>query len=109
RKATKKNMGLAQAAVADPTDELPSEVLVWKSMKHKDISRSIRFFLWMIIHGGYKIGRHWEKIEGHEFKAACVKCGTTGSMEQILTKCETPGQEEIWELASELWELKTGV
>ncbi|KAJ7698385.1 hypothetical protein B0H17DRAFT_1129910 [Mycena rosella] len=42
RKATKKNMQLAQVAVADPTDELPSEGLLWKSTKHKDVSRSIR-------------------------------------------------------------------
>ncbi|KAJ7708916.1 hypothetical protein B0H17DRAFT_885243, partial [Mycena rosella] len=79
---------------------------VWKSTKHKDISRSMRFFLWMMIHGRYKIGRHWEKIKGHEFKATCTKCGMTESMEYILTKYDGPEQEEIWELVSELWELK---
>ncbi|KAJ7631509.1 hypothetical protein B0H17DRAFT_962323 [Mycena rosella] len=103
-----KNMQLAQAAVADPMDELPSQGLLWKSTKHKDVSRSIKFFLWMMIHDGYKIGRHWEKIEGHEHKATCNKCGTTETMEHILTKCDAPGQREVWKLASELWELKTG-
>jgi hypothetical protein len=29
-------------------------------------------------------------------------------MEHILTKCEAPGQEIVWDLASELWRLKTG-
>jgi ribonuclease HI len=29
-------------------------------------------------------------------------------MEHILTKCDIAGQIEIWELASELWVLKTG-
>ncbi|KAF8176886.1 hypothetical protein K438DRAFT_1607107 [Mycena galopus ATCC 62051] len=29
-------------------------------------------------------------------------------MDHILTKCEATGQREIWELASELWRLKTG-
>ncbi|KAJ7691631.1 hypothetical protein B0H17DRAFT_934963, partial [Mycena rosella] len=72
------------------------------------VSRSIRFFLWMMIHEGYKIGRHWEKIEGHEYKAKCSKCGTVESMQHILTQCDAPGQEAIWELASELWKLKTG-
>ncbi|KAJ7683356.1 hypothetical protein B0H17DRAFT_941990, partial [Mycena rosella] len=36
-------------------------------------------------------------------------CGTTESMQHILTQCDAPGQEAIWELASELWKLKTGV
>jgi hypothetical protein len=62
----------------------------------------------MLIHDGYKVGKHWEKIVGHEEKGKCDKCGLTESMERILTKCEVPGQDEIWELASELWELKTG-
>ncbi|KAJ7037581.1 hypothetical protein C8F04DRAFT_952415, partial [Mycena alexandri] len=108
RKATKRNMELTKQAAADEKGGLPETSRVWKSTKHKDVSRSARFFLWMLIHDGYKVGRHWAKIEGHEHKATCVRCGITESMEHILTKCDVPGQEEVWELASEMWKLKTG-
>jgi ribonuclease HI len=102
-------MTYAQQAVADPSDEIPTAGKIWKSTRHKDLSRSARFFFWMSLHGGYKVGGHREKIPGHEEKATCRKCGIAESMEHILTKCDSPGQKEIWELASELWGLKTGV
>ncbi|KAJ7651550.1 hypothetical protein DFH06DRAFT_1420002, partial [Mycena polygramma] len=109
RVATKRNMEYAKAAAAGEDDTgLPSDSKIWSSTKHKDVSRSIRFFLWMMIHDGYKIGRHWTNITGHEEKENCHKCGITESMEHILTKCEVSGQKEIWELASELWKMKTG-
>ncbi|KAJ7702212.1 hypothetical protein B0H17DRAFT_923448, partial [Mycena rosella] len=108
RKATKRNMILAQQAVADPSDDLPSVGKIWKSTKHKDISRSARFFLWMLIHDGYKVGRYWDKIVGHKQKATCNRCGISESMAHILTQCDLPGQEAVWELASEVWKLKTG-
>ncbi|KAF8130921.1 hypothetical protein K438DRAFT_1490387, partial [Mycena galopus ATCC 62051] len=111
RNATNRNMELTQAAVADPSDELPPRKDISKSTAHKDISRSARFFLWMMLHGGYKAGPHWTNIPGHEDKAECKKCGhgVLESMEHILTKCEAIGQEEIWRLASELWKMKTGI
>ncbi|KAJ7705112.1 hypothetical protein B0H16DRAFT_1827601 [Mycena metata] len=61
----------------------------------------------MLIHEGYKVGKHWAKIEGHEFKGICSHCGIAESMEHILTKCDVPGQERVWEMASELWKIKT--
>ncbi|KAJ7763291.1 hypothetical protein B0H16DRAFT_1883688 [Mycena metata] len=111
RKATQRNMELTKEAAADEKGGLPETSSVWKSTRHKDVSRSGRFFLWMLIHDGYKVGKHWAKIEGHEYKATCTHCGITESMAHILTKCDAPGQEQIWEMASELWELwelKTG-
>ncbi|KAJ7704840.1 hypothetical protein B0H17DRAFT_1156904 [Mycena rosella] len=109
RKATRRNMKLAQnAAAPDTSEDLPSEGKVWKSIRHKDLSRPSRFFLWMLIHGGYKVGYHWEKIPGHEHKMECDKCGVPETTEHILTRCDAPGQDEVWQPASELWERKTG-
>ncbi|KAJ7122676.1 hypothetical protein C8R43DRAFT_1099003 [Mycena crocata] len=108
RKATLKNMELAQAAAETDDGETPAASTIWKSTKHKDISRSIRFFLWMLIHDGYKVGKHWEKIPGHEEKATCRVCDCPETMQHILTKCEAPGQVRIWKKASEMWKLKTG-
>ena len=33
----------------------------------------------------------------------CHFCGTTDSMEHILTECDAPGQNEVWALAKTLW------
>ncbi|KAJ7119979.1 hypothetical protein C8R43DRAFT_900831 [Mycena crocata] len=110
RKATQKNMEYAREAAENDAGEIPLASQIWKSTKSKDISRSIRFFLWMLIHGGYKVGKYWEKIRDCEENAICSRCRrqVTESMEHILTRCEVPGQEEIWELANELWKMKTG-
>ncbi|KAJ6581584.1 ribonuclease H-like protein [Mycena capillaripes] len=106
RHATKRNMEYATAAAADENDEPPPASKIWKSTKHKGVSRSTRFFLWMLLHDGYKC--HWENIPEYEDWGKCDRCGITESMEHILTKCDVPGQKEIWELADQLWKLKTG-
>ncbi|KAJ7082084.1 hypothetical protein B0H15DRAFT_952760 [Mycena belliarum] len=108
RRATRINMEYAKAAVADLNDDTPPDSLIWKSIRHPDVSRNIRYFLWMLLHGAYKVGRYWEKIKGHERWATCSRCGVLETAEHILTQCEIPGQKEIWELANELWKLKTG-
>lgn len=41
----------------------------------------------MLLHDGYVVGRHWKHING---------------------RCTVPGQEEIWDLAKQLWKQKTG-
>ncbi|KAJ7128146.1 hypothetical protein C8R43DRAFT_1090214 [Mycena crocata] len=107
RKATLENMEYAQAAT-DDNGEMASAKTIWMSTRHKDVSRSIRFFLWMLIHDGYKVGKHWDHIPGHEDKGPCNACGDSETMEHILTRCNASGQEQVWELASELWKLKTG-
>ncbi|KAJ7155938.1 hypothetical protein C8R43DRAFT_1125843 [Mycena crocata] len=107
RKATTENMAYAKAAT-DDNDEVASAKTIWKSTRHKDVSRSIRFFLWMLIHDGYKVGKHWDNIPGHEDKGPCSVCRESETMQHILTRCKGSGQEQVWELASEIWKLKTG-
>jgi hypothetical protein len=41
-------------------------------------------------------------------EAQCTTCGVHESMEHILTQCGMPGQKEVWDLASNMWRLKTG-
>ncbi|KAJ7150027.1 hypothetical protein C8R43DRAFT_887466, partial [Mycena crocata] len=54
--------------------ETPAPSTIWKSTRHKDVSRSIRFFLLTVIHDGYKMGHHWDKIPRHEEKAIFKVC-----------------------------------
>ncbi|KAJ7591765.1 hypothetical protein C8J56DRAFT_780945, partial [Mycena floridula] len=48
---------------------------IWQQTRHKDITRSICFFLWMAIHDGYKVGHHQSKIVGFKERGICGTCG----------------------------------
>ncbi|KAJ7831750.1 hypothetical protein B0H13DRAFT_1654551 [Mycena leptocephala] len=85
----------------------PTDGEIWKSLNHKDISRTTRAYLWRGMHQAYKIGEHWRNIPTFEHWAECRHCAVDDSMEHILIDCEAPGREKLWNLAQELWE-KTG-
>ncbi|KAF8228996.1 hypothetical protein L208DRAFT_1402838, partial [Tricholoma matsutake] len=34
-------------------------------------------------------------------------CGVPETMDHILTRCESPGQKEVWELAKQMWAQKS--
>jgi hypothetical protein len=50
-------------------------------------------------------------VQNQEERAVC-NCSMLGpatdDMEHILTKCDSPGQNEVWNLARRLWEMKGG-
>lgn len=102
------NMIYAQDAAIDLKGETPSPRQVWKGARHKDFSRSVCFFMWMLINDSYKVGKYWQKIPGSELRATCDRCGVEETMNHILTECQENGQELIWTLASEVWSKQTG-
>jgi ribonuclease HI len=108
RNATRRNMEYAMGAMADEKGKTPPKRAMWQASWHKDFSRSICFFMWMLLHGGYKVGQHWEHTPGHEEKGKCTPCDAIKSMEHILTSCDIWGQKQVWDLVSELWQKKTG-
>ncbi|KAJ6608009.1 hypothetical protein B0H10DRAFT_2304214 [Mycena sp. CBHHK59/15] len=81
-----RNMELAKGVADSANGETPPSSTIWSSTKHKDIPRNTRFFLWMLLHDGYKVGDHWKKIEGFEERGECQACGVTETMDHILTK-----------------------
>ncbi|KAJ7857002.1 hypothetical protein B0H13DRAFT_2575073 [Mycena leptocephala] len=108
-RATATNMALAKAAAADAKGGFPPARKIWRSTFDKDISRSIRFFLWMLVHDGYKVGKYWDNVPTCQQRGQYGACGIHESMEHILTQCAEPGQKEIWDLASEVCQrMKTG-
>ncbi|KAJ3982360.1 hypothetical protein F5890DRAFT_1415895 [Lentinula detonsa] len=56
----------------------------------------------MVAHEGYKIGDYWQHITNFEHRANCHPCGVTESMDHVLTECQCPGQQQIWELTEEI-------
>ncbi|KAJ4496670.1 ribonuclease H-like domain-containing protein [Lentinula lateritia] len=106
RKATICGIGRVKACAKDICMNSPTTEAIWKSIRHKDLNKKIRIFLWMLIHNGYKLGEYWENIPGYENRATCHHCKVTETMEHILTECEAPGQKEVWAMVKQLWERK---
>jgi hypothetical protein len=104
-------MQRAQAEAEDAFGFIPTEEKVWNALRHKDLSRECRHFLYRVMHDSYMVGSQWDrpgfKDEIRERKdCRHVGCGGEDSLEHILFYCEAPGRERVWELAKALWEKK---
>ncbi|KAJ7574602.1 hypothetical protein C8J56DRAFT_722270, partial [Mycena floridula] len=89
--------------------KLPTDRKIWKSTRHRDLTRQTRYFMWMIMHDAYKVGVYWTKMKDPEMqlRGYCKHChGQVEDMEHILTKCRAPGQREVWDLAKTTWNKK---
>ncbi|KAH9915666.1 ribonuclease H-like domain-containing protein [Fomitopsis serialis] len=87
-------------------DEKPSEATIWRGLRHKDIRREVRYFLWMAMHDAYMVGTNWLRpgySDEMQERNECKVCRETESMDHILSECNAPGQEQIWSLAKNLW------
>jgi ribonuclease HI len=103
RRTTEANIGRVQANAEVEYDTAPTPETIWRSTRHKDLSKKSREFLWKCLHDAYKIGKYWSRIENYEQRGLCAHCDTEESMEHILTGCSAPGRERVWALANELW------
>ncbi|KAK0432570.1 hypothetical protein EV421DRAFT_2000587 [Armillaria borealis] len=95
RRDTNSNVTLALAATGERCEVEITVEQLWISIR-------------MLIHDGYVVGHHWRHINGCEDRVECQRCNTEESMDHILTKCDAPGQSEVWSLAQQLWKQKTG-
>ncbi|KAL4255818.1 hypothetical protein AB1N83_014347 [Pleurotus pulmonarius] len=112
RRRTETVISMIQNHIEDSTGKAPDEKSIWKATRHPEFSRQIRYFMWMAIHDAFKIGEYWinnTSDEEYQKRGRCPHCDEAiETMEHILTKCETPGQREIWNLAGRMWQQKTG-
>ncbi|KAJ7127522.1 ribonuclease H-like protein [Mycena crocata] len=99
-------LDITRYAVKDQCGKTPSDEQIWKSIRDKDITRTIRDFLWRGLHQSYKCGTYWHNIPGYEHWGICHTCQVDETLEHILLECSAPGQDLIWKLARELWEKK---
>ncbi|KAK0468843.1 hypothetical protein IW261DRAFT_1345740 [Armillaria novae-zelandiae] len=108
RAKTSANINLAIEGAKASFGKKTSEPALWKSLRHRDIDRSTRYFLWMTMHDAYRIGGKWLHFDPqyHE-RAYCSHCNNSlESMDHILLRCSSPGQREIWELTKKLLEMR---
>jgi hypothetical protein len=106
RLSTVINLDITRHAVKKITGHLPTDATIWLSIRNKDITRTIRVFLWKLLHNAHKCGDYWLQILDFEHHSKCHECGVEDSMVHILTECGAPGQREIWNLAKDIWEAK---
>jgi ribonuclease HI len=89
------------------TTHTPTSSSIWRSVRHKDISRNIRIFLWKCLHNALHIGSYWSHIPGYEPRAHCPACANDQeSLDHILFHCMASGQNTIWPTAQQLWQKK---
>jgi ribonuclease HI len=89
---TKRNTEQPLAAAEEANEDTPSERELWRSTWHKYFSRNIWFFMWMLLHNGYKVGKHWEHITGHEQNEICNHCGVrVDATHPYPMRCAQPG------------------
>ncbi|KAJ7163885.1 ribonuclease H-like protein [Mycena crocata] len=106
RTKTRIMLDITRYAAADLSGKTPTDSQIWMSIRHPDISRSTRDFMWRCLHQAYKIGSYWRNIPTYEHWATCQHCGVDETMEHALLECNVPGQAILWSLARELWEMK---
>jgi ribonuclease HI len=97
------NLDITRHAVKRVTCHLPTDTTIWHSLRSKDVTRTIRVFLWKVMHKAHKCGDYWLKIPEFEHCSNCPECGVEDSMAHILTECNILGQIEVWDLTTEIW------
>ena len=108
RAATRRSIEKIKTTTQNLFGYTPTEGAIWKSIRHKDVSKKIRDFLWKHAHGAYMLGSTWAHIPGYEDRAICNLCDEQEDLNHIMTRCQSAERRTIWGLASEIWSLKHG-
>ncbi|KIK61876.1 hypothetical protein GYMLUDRAFT_58521 [Collybiopsis luxurians FD-317 M1] len=109
RRRAEINIMRAQNCTEDRFEYIPTEERIWESMRSKEYDQKIRDFLWKITHDAYWTGTHWLRENmpsSMKERAICKFCNEIEDMDHILTKCDAPGQTQLWNLTRNLWEIK---
>ncbi|KAH8074950.1 hypothetical protein BXZ70DRAFT_902758 [Cristinia sonorae] len=109
RRRTQENLAMIKQSSRDELKRIPTSNRIWLSLKSKDFSREARYFLWMTTHDAYMVGSKWLRenfSDDLRERSKCKYCDREDSMEYILTECNAPGQQIVWNMARDLWEHK---
>ncbi|KAJ7732743.1 ribonuclease H-like protein [Mycena maculata] len=71
RKKTLIMLDKVRYSIESQCGKIPTDEDIWKSIRHKDIDRRIRNFLWKAIHQTFKCGDYWRNIPNYEQWAEC--------------------------------------
>jgi ribonuclease HI/exonuclease III len=103
RRATRQSVEKIKTATKEIFGEAPTTEAVWRSMRHRDMTKKVRDFLWKHAHGIYKLGSFWNHIPGFEDRAECPLCNKLDTFDHIITECGSTERVTVWEQANGLW------
>ena len=102
-KATSQNVERVKIATKELFEITLMEKVIWVSIRHKDVLKKIRDFLWKHMHGIYRLGNFWSHIPGYGERAKCLICGKYDTFGHIAAKCDSMEWNTVWEQANGLW------
>ncbi|KAH9831666.1 uncharacterized protein C8Q71DRAFT_715060 [Rhodofomes roseus] len=106
RKATQRNLDSIIETLRRCDRHETSAQEIWISLKSKDLRKNVADFLWKCVHNAHRCGTFWKNIQGYEDRVECTYCGVPETMKHIMTECQAPGRDVIWDLAGTLWNKK---
>ncbi|KIY44925.1 hypothetical protein FISHEDRAFT_6462, partial [Fistulina hepatica ATCC 64428] len=112
RPRTEMNLDRVSSAIETLTGRRPASEKIWRNLRNNDISKKCQELLYNAIHDIFFVGDKWLRDNmpiQYQARAFCQvhQCQQTEeSMEHIVTTCAAPGQELIWSLTKQIWEMK---
>ena len=106
RRTTNRSLNLIRNATKTAFDFTPTDEAIWKSVRHKDITKKVRDFLWKQMHGIYRLGNFWTNIPECEERAICPLCNETETFQHIVESCRSTETTVIRQATNELWRRK---
>ena len=103
RQTTEDNLQRARDAINAYAGTMETSESLWLSLYNPSLRIRVQQFLYKSMHGTQKIGDYWRNIPGYEERQKCQTCGSTESMEHILSVCQNPAVQTIWNLAKNRW------
>ncbi|KAK7036932.1 hypothetical protein R3P38DRAFT_2415527, partial [Favolaschia claudopus] len=100
------NLDRVRFCTADAFDFVPSDSMIWTSIRSTNLRRQTRNFLWKAMHEGFHIGQFWDHVQHLEHLGLCSQCRLPETMEHILLECTLPAQQTIWNLTKDLWKIR---
>ena len=97
------NLERAKYALHAFSGILEKDETIWRGMNNPALRTKVRQFMYKNMHGTQKVGEYWAHIPNQDDRITCHTCHRTESMEHILTSCQAPAREMIWNLAKHLW------
>ena len=89
RVATQQSKEKIKEAVKEIFGETPMDKAIWKSIRHRDITKKIQDFLWKHAHRIYRLGKFWTHIPGLENRAECPLCNKYDTFDHMISECES--------------------
>jgi len=106
RQTTSRSLRTVEETTKEVFGLTPTVEAIWRGMRHRDISKKGRDFLWKHAHGIYQLGSYWDNIAGYENRGICPLCQQPETFWHIIQECESEAHRVIWEVANDLWKIR---